>query len=409
MTLLEPQTAALTGSARAEAVAGEAGSRPASVVPVSDGLIGLVALCLAWGAVMLLRPSILVATWIVLLATALPMLQRELSRHPARPAKSGRPATPLKWLAGLVLATSPVLLVHDQYAGLIVWVLAWLVVTPAFAIRLFLEARRNGRIAGGFPTGLGQALLPLDKSKLRALAAPARLWGLKAFFIPLYAMSLCGLLTLAFANTLSGPVAWLALAVTFAYTIDLSFALSGYLMASNDLVPTVRSTQPRLIGWIVCLLCYGPLMSHWSDFEAVVIREVSWPGMVDGNPLVLLGAVAMLALLVLYVSATVRFGLRFCNLTNRGLISGGPYRLMKHPAYFAHAGNAWIITLIFMPAAGISLNLPQLLVPLAFTLLYWLRSVTEEQHMREDPDYVAYAAWIDQHGLLARMRRLIGR
>ena len=42
-------------------------------------------------------------------------------------------------------------------------------------------------------------------------------------------------------------------------------------MASNSLVPTIRSTQTRLSGGVVCLACYGPVMSHWPDFEAVVL------------------------------------------------------------------------------------------------------------------------------------------
>lgn len=400
MTLVEPQQAGAAVPSRTDA-------RPASVVPIADGLVGLTALSIAWSVVMWLRPPVLLATWVVLLATALPMLQRELARQRPQPVPRSA-AAPLKWLAGFLLAAAPFALIHGQHTSLIVWLMAWIIIAPAFAIRLGLEARRNGSISGAFPSELGKALLPFDRARLRTLAASARLWGLKAFFIPLYAMSLYALLNLAYANPLSSPVAWLTLAVTYAYTIDLSFGLSGYLMASNSLVPTIRSTQTRLTGWIVCLLCYGPVMSHWPDFEAVVLREISWPATLTGDPLLLAAAAAMLALLVLYVWATVCFGLRFCNLSNRGLISHGPYRLMKHPAYFAHAANAWIITLVFMPAAGIELSLSQLLVPVAFTLLYWLRSVTEEQHMREDPDYVAYADWIDRNGLVARARRLLG-
>jgi isoprenylcysteine carboxyl methyltransferase (ICMT) family protein YpbQ len=180
-------------------------------------------------------------------------------------------------------------------------------------------------------------------------------------------------------------------------------------MASNNLVATIRSTQTRLSGWLVCLACYGPVIMLWPDFEAVVLQEISWPATLTSDPVVLAGAVAMLGLLLLYVWATVAFGLRFCNLSNRGLVSHGPYRYMKHPAYFAHAGNAWIITFIFMPAAGIDLGLAQLVVPLAFTLLYWLRSVTEEQHLGEDPDYIAYADWIERNGLVAVMLRYFSR
>jgi isoprenylcysteine carboxyl methyltransferase (ICMT) family protein YpbQ len=356
---------------------------------------------------MWLRPPVLLATWMVLLATTLPMLQRELARQRPQPGQRIA-AAPLKWLAGFLLASVPFALIHGQHTSLFVWLMAWIIIAPAFAIRLGLEARRNGSVGGAFPSGLGEALLPLDRARLRALAPAARLWGLKAFFIPLYAMSLYALLSLAFANTLSGAVAWLTLAVTFAYTVDLSFGLSGYLMASNSLVQTIKSTQTRFGGWLVCLLCYGPLMSHWPDFEAVVRQEIGWPAILGGEPLLLAGAAAMLVLLVLYVWATVCFGLRFCNLSNRGLISHGPYRWMKHPAYFAHAANAWIITFVFMPAAGVTLGPSQLLVPVAFTLLYWLRSVTEEQHLNEDADYVAYAGWIDRHGLVARARQLTG-
>lgn len=407
MMLIQPQVVEL--SAGIEAGRGAiAEPRPASVVPITDGLIGLAAMTIAWVAVMWLRPPLLVAAWIVLLATALPMLGRELARSRPDTRRSGA-MRPLAWLSGFGLATAPFLLVHGQDTGLFIWSVTWVVVAPAFAIRLALEARRNGSVAGGFPTELGRALLPPDASRLRALAAPARVWALKAIFIPLYAISLVTLLKLCYANPLSGPASWLGLAVCFAYLIDLCFGLSGYLMASNSLVPTIRSTQTRLGGWIVCLLCYGPIIVHWPDLEAVIVQEIAWPAVISAYPQVLIGAVAMLALLLLYVSATVCFGLRFCNLSNRGLISSGPYRWMKHPAYFAHAGNAWIITWVFMPAAGIELDLSQMLVPVALTLLYWLRSVTEEQHMREDPDYVAYAQWIERNGLVAQLLRLVRR
>jgi hypothetical protein len=41
-------------------------------------------------------------------------------------------------------------------------------------------------------------------------------------------------------------------------------------------------------------------------------------------------------------------------------------------------------------------------------LVYFLRAKTEERHLRADPAYVAYAAWIEQHGLFAHIGRLLG-
>ncbi len=381
---------------------------PRSAVPLGDGLFGLAGLLAAWALVIWVRPHPLLAAWLVLLATALPMLWRELARAPAAERRPVRLA-PFKFLAGFVLAGLPFVVVHWQGEGLWTWAIAWIVVAPALLLRFGLEAFRNGAPAGGFPALLGAALLPFDRVRLRALAAPARLWSLKAFFIPLYGASVYALLQMALRLELSGPFGWLMLAVLLAYTIDLSFGVCGYLFASNDLVPTVRSTQTLLSGWIVCLACYGPIFAHWPDFALVVGTEITWPERMTGDPLLLVAAAAMLVLLVLYVSATVCFGLRFSNLSNRGLVATGPYRLMKHPAYFAHAGNAWIISLVFLPAAGIELGLGQWLVPLAFTLLYTLRSLTEERHMREDPDYVAYAGWISRHGLVAQIGRLFSQ
>ncbi len=381
---------------------------PQSAIPLSDGLRGLAALTAAWLLVLIVEPPVLVGAWLVLLATAAPMLAAELRRAPGTTKRTPDRASPLLWLAGFALAAAPLLLVHLQGMGLRFWAIAWAVAAPAFILRLVFEARRNGALAAGLPLALGEALRHFDGAAVRALAPAARLWTLKAFFIPLYGLSLYGLLQLALALDLGTMPGWLVLAVLFAYTIDLTFGLSGYVFASNDLAPTMRSTQPMLLGWIVCIACYGPVIVHWPDFEAVVRQEIAWPRSLSAAPVAIAGAIAMLCLLALYVSATVCFGLRFSNLSNRGVVTTGPYRLMKHPAYFAHAANAWILCLVLMPAAGIEMGISQWLVPIAFTILYGLRAITEERHMSEEPAYRAYAAWIARNGIVARLRRLVG-
>jgi hypothetical protein len=39
--------------------------------------------------------------------------------------------------------------------------------------------------------------------------------------------------------------------------------------------------------------------------------------------------------------------------------------------------------------------------------VYFLRARTEERHLSRDPEYVAYALWIDAHGLLAGLGRVL--
>ncbi len=381
---------------------------PVSTLPYRDGYAGLIGLCAAWLLVMAVRPHPLIGTWIVLLATALPMLACGL--HRTKPGTRRRQGfAPLAWGIGFVLATLPFAVFHAQGGGLDGWQIVWLIVAPGFVLRWMAEFARNGAVSGGFPLLLGQALLPPDRQKLQALAGPARLWALKAIFIPLYGASLFALVNLGLTTDMAAPLGWLMLIVVFAYTVDLTFGLTGYLFASNDLAPTMRSTQRLVIGWIVCLACYGPVFAHWPAFEAVVHAEIGWPEQLVAGPVTIAAAIALLGLLALYASASVHFGLRFSNLSNRGVVAAGPYRLMKHPAYFAHAANAWLIALVLMPAGGIELGLSQWLVPVAFTALYWARARTEEMHLREDPAYVAYADWIDRHGLLARVLQTLGR
>lgn len=381
---------------------------PLTTIPLSDGLLGLAGLLAAWLLVMVIRPPALFGAWMVLLSTAIPMLAVELKRnsHPAE-RESGRLAL-LLWPVGFLLASMPLLLIHAQGMGVGLWILAWAVAMPAFMLRLALELHRNGRLSGGLPLALGHALLAFDRGALASLVPAARLWALKGFFVPLYGLSLLALVGLALAADLGTPLGWLSLGVVLAYTIDLSFGLSGYVFASNALAPTVRSTQPMLLGWVVCIACYGPVITHWPEFEAVVLQEIAWPQALTATPFTIAAAAMMIGLLVLYVSASVCFGLRFSNLSNRGVVATGPYRWMKHPAYFAHAANAWLLCLVLMPAAGVHLGIAQWLVPIAFTILYRLRAVTEERHMSEEPAYRAYAAWIARYGLLARLRQFAG-
>jgi protein-S-isoprenylcysteine O-methyltransferase Ste14 len=381
---------------------------PAGSIPYRDGYAGLAGLSLAFVAIMVLRPHPFVAAWLILGATALPMLALELRR--AGPATRRRGSlAPVAWALGFAVAGAPFLLLHWQGQGLMAWVLAWIVAAPAFGIRFAVEAMRTGAVSGGLPVALGRALLAPRRETFRALAAPARLFALKAIFVPLYALSLLGLVQLVMTANLATATGWLVLAVTFAYVVDLAFGLAGYVFASNELVPgTLRSTQTLALGWIVCLVCYGPVFAHWPELETVVHAEIGWPQNLAMGPLSLAAAAALVALLALYVSASVHFGLRFSNLSNRGVLTAGPYRYMKHPAYFAHVANAWIITLVLLPASGMALGPAQWLVPLAFTLFYRLRAVTEERHMGEDAGYLAYADWIARHGVLARLRRLAG-
>jgi protein-S-isoprenylcysteine O-methyltransferase Ste14 len=82
----------------------------------------------------------------------------------------------------------------------------------------------------------------------------------------------------------------------------------------------------------------------------------------------------------------IYLGRRFGLLpANRGIVSGGPFRLMRHPIY-----SGWLVlTIGFLMAYPTPRNIGMLFLSLPF--LVW-RMDLEEEHLNEDPEYREYAA-----------------
>ena len=372
--------------------------RPESAVPMRNGLAGLAGLALALCATWALRPHPLLASWLLLLSASLPMLWLELkSSSPLLVEGEGR-QEPLLWLTGFAVASLPPLLLLSMAMAPVNWAIGWTVASVPFAIRYAVEWRL-GRLSlwSGFCPKLARAVLNVDVPAVRALGQQWAFWMLKGFFIPLYGYFLfMGVVHLTSALPVT-PIGWLFVIIAIAFTIDLTFGIAGYVFASEKLFHSVVSLQPRLIGWLACFFCYSTVSNYWPQFGAILRNEHSWPSVLDQSPELSVAVPFMLAILAIYVSATIAFGLRFSNLTNRGVITTGPYRLMKHPAYFGHVATAWITVLLFS-----RLDAAMLIALVAFTAVYRLRAVTEETHLRENPQYVEYEAWIREHGLLGR-------
>lgn len=119
------------------------------------------------------------------------------------------------------------------------------------------------------------------------------------------------------------------------------------------------------------------------DFTRVELLDAAYADAMNnfaefGLRLVTLGS------LTVYVWATMAFGLRFSNLTNRGIITRGPYAFIRHPAYISKNIAWWCENVRHFSSPW------QFLFLAAWNLIYYLRAVTEERHLLNDRDYAAY-------------------
>lgn len=170
------------------------------------------------------------------------------------------------------------------------------------------------------------------------------------------------------------------LALSLLFFIDTAFFTFGYLVEAGFLKNKVRSVEPTFLGWAVALLTYPPFNSVYNQFFPWVTGDYNAFASVH---LTILLRIAVIVLVGIFVWATVSLGTKCSNLTNRGVVSRGPYKYVRHPAYVSK-NLVWWITLLPVIAAG------SILIMAAWSFLYYMRAVTEERHLNMDKDYHAY-------------------
>ncbi|WEK43661.1 MAG: DUF1295 domain-containing protein [Candidatus Sphingomonas colombiensis] len=200
--------------------------------------------------------------------------------------------------------------------------------------------------------------------------------------------------------------------ITFMFVIDVAFATVGYLLTMRPLDAHIRTANPYAAGWMAALMCYppfilmdagGPLDYHPGTAE--------WTYWLAGHPILLaaLGAV-LVVLTAIYAWATMAFGMRFSNLTHRGILTHGPYAWSRHPAYLSKNLFWWLSTIpILSTGSLVDATRATLLLGVVSGVYYW-RAKTEERHLSADPDYRAYSEWMARNAPIPRLfARVTGR
>jgi protein-S-isoprenylcysteine O-methyltransferase Ste14 len=163
--------------------------------------------------------------------------------------------------------------------------------------------------------------------------------------------------------------------------VDVFFFTVGYVIEIPAIGNEIRSVDPTLAGWIACLACYPPFNQALSAFFPW--QSADFPKFGGESLHVTLNCLILVAMAI-YAWASVALGLRASNLTNRGIVSRGPYAWVRHPAYTVKNIAWWIGALPALGAAfaqSFATGLWALVCVAAWTLTYVLRALTEERHL----------------------------
>jgi len=249
-----------------------------------------------------------------------------------------------------------------------------------------------------------------------------RTWAVKGFFMPLMFTFLCNNLPglhwraehaqawRQFSDG-SGMVAAQGFIQlnhylhNFLFSIDLAFVACGYILTLRWVQSHVRSAEPTALGWTAALVCYQPFwttvgnlyLGYWSDGD--------WISKLPTFNLTMfyLCGYGILFFETVFVWATIAFGLRFSNLTHRGIVTGGPYFFTKHPAYVSKLCAFFLTSLPFVDTRGEVLinfggvmfttyGLRNLFMLAGLAFVYWVRAKTEERNLSSmDPGYGIYS------------------
>jgi len=237
-------------------------------------------------------------------------------------------------------------------------------------------------------------------------------WVIKAFFLPLmvggYFSAVMRLGTQPIGGGFESAYATVTWAFQLALFCDLSIAGIGYVLTLRLLDTHIRSVNPLVIGWLVALMCYQPFWSvTGGDYLDYSDGIGWWDWLKDDGPVVYVWGTLMVSANLSWVWANMMFGMRFSNLTHRGILTNGPYRWTKHPSYISKNIYWWLLGVPFIAAGGWEEAVRNCLLLLLINGIYFARARTEELHLSEDPTYVAYARWIDEHGIFRWVGRLV--
>jgi len=231
------------------------------------------------------------------------------------------------------------------------------------------------------------------KAKTIALA-----FGVKLFFIPLmipwtveFAVVIKEMLfdtTKTYSSFVLYFNGYLFLLISYLIGFTaLVFYSFGYLIESRFLNNKIKSVEPTIFGWVVTLICYPLFLTFVLIAIPFYTNDMAF---FKSQEITFIIRIFLLLVMTFKIWSIAALGAKCSNLTNRGIVTKGPYRWVRHPHYLAKL-IVWWLTLIPAFALYDFWNVGNMIF---WTVIYVLRAFTEENHLRADEDYVAYCSQV---------------
>lgn len=293
---------------------------------------------------------------------------------------------------------------YFNFIKLYFWLIVGIGVLYFFVVNAVMEKRRDGswHLAAFFIPWLHkQADRDIIKTHIVSLCV-------KIFFLPLMFVYLSGQWsTMRGINALPKDFPeFFSLSMNGIFFLDVVFGVIGYICTFRLFNAHIRKPETRWGGWVMCLICYAP-------FNQVIFNEflnyhdsVDWKIWLSAHPSIYaVWGSLLIASYTIYVLATVNFGLRFSNLTNRGILTHGMYAYTKHPAYISKNFSWWLEDVPFI-ATSLTIGLKHSAILFTVNIIYYMRAKYEEKLLSEQDDtYRQYADYIREYGIFARVGR----
>lgn len=173
------------------------------------------------------------------------------------------------------------------------------------------------------------------------------------------------------------------------FTITAFVFAFSYLTEADFLKNRIKYADTTFLGIFSCVMCFYPFMLITERLLPVNMQVLA-----PIENLYIRIVIYILAVLVNLVSmiSILRLGTKSGNLTNRGIVTGFPYNIVRHPDYSMQICYI-VLTMIPLYLAGDLNILGDIVLTVGMILwigVYVLRAVTEERNLIKDEDYKIY-------------------